>query len=163
LVSAPNYVAEYFVPFSKLFDNTGFQLQTTDTIGFDVTIIDRDNEEIPRQRAVWANVGAIDESYFNMDGCGTATFDTSDAVVLVTSITVSSVGNATTISADGGTLQMSALVLPENATYPIPSWSVINETGKASIDANGLLTAKVDGTVTVVATAKDGTGITGSM
>jgi len=163
LVSAPNYVAEYFVPFSKLFDNTGFQLQTTDTIGFDVTIIDRDNEEIPRQRAVWANVGAIDESYFNMDGCGTATFDTSDAVVLVTSITVSSVGNATTISADGGTLQMSALVLPENTTYPIPSWSVINETGKASIDANGLLTAKVDGTVTVVATAKDGTGITGSM
>ena len=36
------------------------------------------------------------------------------------------------------------------------TWSVNNGTGQATIDSNGLLTGTVAGTVTVTATAKDG-------
>ncbi|OFX90688.1 MAG: hypothetical protein A2W97_02885 [Bacteroidetes bacterium GWE2_40_63] len=70
-VTNPTYAAEYFIPFSKLLDQNGVAVDITDTLGFDVTLIDRDSEEISRQRAVWANTGAINENYFNMDGAGT--------------------------------------------------------------------------------------------
>jgi len=83
--------------------------------------------------------------------------------VLVNNVTVSSAGNATTISTLGGTLQMSAAVLPANATYQDVLWSVTNGTGKATISTSGLLTAILDGTVTVEAIAQDGSGIKGSM
>lgn len=54
------------------------------------------------------------------------------------------------------TLQMSAEVLPLDAYDKSVTWSVINGTGMAEIDADGLLTALSVGTVTVRATAKDG-------
>ncbi|MEZ5047180.1 MAG: Ig-like domain-containing protein [Chitinophagaceae bacterium] len=70
----------------------------------------------------------------------------------VTSVTVSSAGNATTVLA-GSTLQMNASVLPINATNNTVTWSVQNGTGTASISATGLLTGLTPGTVTVVATS----------
>jgi hypothetical protein len=52
--------------------------QALDSIGFDVTIIDQDEGiTTTRQRAVWHNVGAIDENYNNMDDAGTITLVTS--------------------------------------------------------------------------------------
>lgn len=80
----------------------------------------------------------------------------------VDSITVTGAGGATTITEDGGTLLMSAAVLPETATDKTVTWSVAAGTGTASISAAGLLTALTDGTVTVTATANDGTGVTGT-
>ena len=80
----------------------------------------------------------------------------------VTGITVTGAGEATTISAIGGTLQMEAAVLPAEATDPSVTWSV-NDESVATIDANGLLTAVADGSVTVTATANDGSGVTGEL
>jgi hypothetical protein len=85
------------------------------------------------------------------------------ATNFVTGITVTSAGSATTIETDGGTLQMSTDILPVDATNPAVKWTVTDGTGKASISVDGLLTAQIDGTVTVSATTKDGTNISSSM
>ena len=82
--------------------------------------------------------------------------------VPVESVTVSSVTGATTIGRAGGTLQLQAEVLPEDAANSQVTWSV--SSGLAAIDANGLLTAgNESGTVTVTATAADGSGASGTM
>jgi len=81
-----------------------------------------------------------------------------DSTVDVNSITVAGADNATTIITAGGTLQMSAAVLPSNATNKAVTWSVTNGTGSATISTTGLLTAVKNGTVTVKASAKDGSG-----
>jgi uncharacterized protein YjdB len=87
---------------------------------------------------------------------------TSKVIVDVETITVTGAGGATAISTFGGTLQMSAAVLPENATDPSVTWSVSDET-IATIDANGLLTSVANGDVTVTATANDGSGVSGDL
>jgi len=79
----------------------------------------------------------------------------------VTSITISGESGATTISAPGGTLQLYAEVLPEDATNPTVLWSVENGTGQASISSDGLVTAISTGTVTATASATDGSGVSG--
>ena len=87
--------------------------------------------------------------------------------VLVDSITVTGGEGITT---DQGTLQMSAAVLPANATDKTVTWSVLTWaddgsvlTGDAIISETGVLTAVVNGTVKVVATAKDGSGVKGEL
>ena len=77
----------------------------------------------------------------------------------VTSITVTGTGGLITIITDNGTLQMIATVLPVDATNMNVTWSIMPGTGTGTISATGLLTAISDGTVTVRATAQDGTGI----
>jgi len=84
-------------------------------------------------------------------------------VIPVTDITVTGAGDATTITTDGGSLQLSESVLPANATDKSVSWSIINGTGKATVNSTGLLTAIENGTVTVLATAADGSGVIGSL
>ena len=83
--------------------------------------------------------------------------------VRVTSITVTGAGGATTISTTGGTLQLSAAVLPANASNKTVTWTVTNGTGQATISTGGLVTAVADGTVTARATANDGSGIYGTL
>ena len=81
----------------------------------------------------------------------------------VDSITVTGAGGASTITENGGTLLMSASVLPETAVDKSVTWSVATLVGgTATISAAGLLTATGNGTVTVTATANDGTGVTGT-
>lgn len=60
------------------------------------------------------------------------------------------------------TLKLSAAVLPYTATNRSVTWSVENGTGSATISASGLLTALSEGTVTVKATAQDGSNVVGS-
>ncbi|HTE48288.1 MAG TPA: peptidoglycan-binding protein, partial [Candidatus Paceibacterota bacterium] len=79
--------------------------------------------------------------------------------ILITGIVVKGEGSATTLSADGGTLQMLADILPVDATNTSVTWSVAPGTGTGSINGSGLLTALTKGTVTVTATANDGSGI----
>lgn len=83
-------------------------------------------------------------------------------VCWVTSIAVTGFGGATTV-VDGATLQMLAAILPLNATVSTVTWSVVPGTGTATISAGGLLTATSVGTVTVIATADDASGVTGSL
>ena len=84
-------------------------------------------------------------------------------VVFVTSITVSGQGGATSITTDGGTLQMVATVSPSNATNKTVTWSIINGTGQATISSSGLVTAVSNGTVTARATTNDGSGVYGQL
>jgi len=78
-------------------------------------------------------------------------------VVDVTSVDVSSTGGVTSIDVDDGTLQMLAEILPVDATIKDVKWT-ISDQNLASIDDDGLLTAKDNGTVRVTATAIDGSG-----
>lgn len=61
---------------------------------------------------------------------------------------------------DGNAKQFSAVILPENASNKNVSWRVTN-TAVASINESGLLTPLANGSVTVSAVAKDGSGILG--
>lgn len=78
-------------------------------------------------------------------------------------ISVNTDGNATSVKY-GDTLQMQALVRPDNASNKSLVWSVVNTEGQASIDpASGLLTGTKVGSVTIVATSQDGSGKAGSL
>lgn len=83
--------------------------------------------------------------------------------VPVASISVQGQGsiNPNSISADGGTLQMTAFVSPVTASNQSVTWSVSN-TDYATIDSSGVLKAKNNGSVIVTATSVDNNEITGS-
>jgi uncharacterized protein YjdB len=82
-------------------------------------------------------------------------------VIMVTGITVTGEGGATSVDLEHGTLQMIATIVPSYATVTDVSWLVINGTGQATISETGLLTPVSPGEVIVMATAVDGSGVTG--
>ena len=82
-------------------------------------------------------------------------------LVKAASIAVKGEADATEITTNAGTLQMLAEILPANADVQKVLWSVTNGTGEATISESGLLSAVSNGTVTVVATATDGSAIFG--
>ncbi|WEK55043.1 MAG: Ig-like domain-containing protein [Candidatus Cohnella colombiensis] len=98
---------------------------------------------------------------------GSTTITISGQIVLVNSVSVTGAGGATIIATKDGTLQISATVLPANATNKLVSWTVVNTdnsvTDLATINSVGLLSAVKDGTVKVVATANDGSNVTGTL
>lgn len=86
-----------------------------------------------------------------------------DTTIKVTGIKVTGSGSAIKITTQGGSLQMTKTITPNDATVQKVIWSVINgTTGEAVISSNGLLTAVANGTVTVKATATDGSGAFGT-
>lgn len=87
----------------------------------------------------------------------------SPPVIPVSSVSVSGAGGSTILSVDKGSLQLSAQVMPSDATNKSVSWSIINGTGQATVSGTGLVTAVSDGTVTARATAADGSGVYGSL
>ncbi len=97
-------------------------------------------------------------------GASTSSFSitVSSGPVPVTSISVQGQNGISSINSPGGTLQMEALVLPLNASDNTVNWTVTNITGNATINSTGMLTAVSDGTVNVIATANDGSGVSGS-
>jgi uncharacterized protein YjdB len=88
---------------------------------------------------------------------------TNPNIKLVTSITVTGAGGATTIITDNGTLQLSATVLPSDAINKSVTWSISSGTDKGSISSTGLVTAFNNGVVIARATARDGSGVFGSL
>ncbi|MBP1962787.1 Ig-like domain-containing protein [Paenibacillus aceris] len=81
--------------------------------------------------------------------------------VKMTSLTVTGAGGAAAITSRGGQLQMGATAQPGGAATNNVAWTVENGTGSTSISSTGLLTAVSNGTVTVKATAQDGSGVVG--
>ncbi|MBA2943075.1 hypothetical protein HZF08_32935 [Paenibacillus sp. CGMCC 1.16610] len=82
----------------------------------------------------------------------------------VSSISIATVDNVSTITTKSGILQLSATVLPANATNKNVAWVAFETDGttvtdRATVDANGVLTAVKDGIAKVVASATDGSGI----
>ncbi len=59
------------------------------------------------------------------------------------------------------TEQLTAQVLPENATNKSVSWNS-SDSNIATVDQNGLVTAQTPGTATISATATDGSGMAGT-
>jgi hypothetical protein len=161
-VTDPTYVNEYFIPFSKLLDKDGVEMDKSAPFAFDVTIIDGESAAPgTRQRANWSNDGtgpAATESWANMDDCGLVILDGAAEAIMVDNITIS---GGTTITSDNGTLQMVASVEPADATAQKVKWSVESITGVAAISKEGLLTAQKDGTVYVKAMAQDGSFVEG--
>jgi pectin methylesterase-like acyl-CoA thioesterase/protocatechuate 3,4-dioxygenase beta subunit len=133
---------------------------------------------------------AVSPASVGTDGSGVATFTVSSAAVTsvllaatvnpgasqvviaqqatvtfitppVTGITVTGAGNATTIASIGGTLQLTATVLPALATQTV-TWSS-SAPGTISVDASGLATANGYGQATLSAAATDGSGAVGSL
>ncbi len=104
-------------------------------------------------------VGTVTIIATTVDDSLTASIDIdvvdSGAEIWVNSILVQGQGGDTSITTKGGTLQMTAVVFPENATDTTFTWSVENLTGSATISVTGLLTAVSDGIVRVKATAND--------
>ena len=149
-VKDPNVNYEYFIPFDALQEGDGIDI--TGVIGFDVTMTDRDPGDVARKRAVWANIGGIDESWNNMDDAGLITLDEAFIEVYVESVSIEDA----IIDENNGMVQIMATVLPENADVRSLKWSIENGTGRATIDNNGVVTGLLDGTVTVTALAKDG-------
>ncbi|MBW4258520.1 DUF3494 domain-containing protein [Methanobacterium sp. YSL] len=86
----------------------------------------------------------------------------SNQSVVANSISVSSEAEKAFIDVYHGTLQMNALVLPENTVNKAVIWTVENGTGSASISTSGLLTAISDGIVTVKATSVNQTTVFGT-
>ncbi len=83
--------------------------------------------------------------------------------IAVTRITIQGTGGKSTINSIGETLQLFANVFPTNASNKAVTWSIQHGTGQASISSSGLVTAIVNGTVTAIATAADGSGVKGSL
>jgi hypothetical protein len=105
--------------------------------------------------AFTANAGALSK---NM---ASNTVSITVGPIKVSSITVTATGSATTV-ASNGSLQMVATVLPGNAASKGVNWSVTGGTGTASISSTGLLLPTQAGTVTVRATAVDGSAVYGT-
>lgn len=83
--------------------------------------------------------------------------------VKVSGVTVTGAGDAASV-VNYCTLQMSAAVLPADATDKSCTWSVTDSGGTgATINSTGLLTAGSAGTVTVKATANDGSLVSGEL
>jgi hypothetical protein len=83
------------------------------------------------------------------------------ATVMVSEISIASAEDVNTME-EGEILEFTALVLPENASNQHVSWSVINGSGTGTICGCGYLSAITEGTVDVVATALDSSGISSS-
>ncbi len=96
---------------------------------------------------------------FTFAGCST---DTDDAV-FVTAITIGSENDATTIATHEGTLQLSAIIVPEQATDKTVTWSITNDTGTATMDQNGLVSAAESGTVTVQVVSNSDSDVTAEL
>jgi hypothetical protein len=155
-VANPAYVAEYFVPWTWLKDKEGITVDKTGQIGFDVMINDNDPAVMARMRAIWGadNTQGTGEAWVNMDESGIITLDGAEAGKDIESITLA----PGAITTDNGTLQIEATILPEDASVKTLTWSVATKegsTGRATISSTGLLSALMDGVVTVTAKAQD--------
>ena len=72
----------------------------------------------------------------------------SNQTVNVDSIVVQTENNvAAVITTNAGTLQMEALIYPNNATNQDVTWSIVPVSGTATINTSGLVTAQTNGTV----------------
>lgn len=73
-----SYTIEYEFPLEAFINDRGEELSETafkalpNGMGFDITVVDNDNDSKSRKRKVWRS--QTDEAYVNMDGCGVIMF-----------------------------------------------------------------------------------------
>ena len=90
--------------------------------------------------------------------------DISNQVVQVEGIKVQTQNNAAAaITTNSGTLQMEAIITPSNATNRDVIWSIVLETGTATISGSGLVTAFSNGKVYAKAQSVDNPALVDSL
>ncbi|WP_019228677.1 Ig-like domain-containing protein [Sedimentibacter sp. B4] len=119
-----------------------------------------DNDGVLTATAV-GTVTVTATSVSNNTVYGTKDIEITPQLIAVSGIVVNSANDATSI-VNGGTLNMSATITPENATTKSVTWSVTPGTGNATIDNNGVLTATAIGAVTVTAISVSNPNIYGT-
>jgi hypothetical protein len=149
----PNVTAEYFIPFSSLKTSKDKVLDLCGGMGFDVTVVDRDDAvtEDHRKRMVWSNdaTGSVaDESWNNMDEAGFVQFDLPSGGC---SYPLAIFLEPGAITENNGTLQLVPRFDPDYTQNKEVIYKLTNGTGTATITAEGLITARTDGTVSVTA------------
>ena len=78
----------------------------------------------------------------------------------VTSLIVSvEDGNEPVITTANGTLQLTAAILPEDATNAEVVWTIVNGAEFGSVSEDGLVTATANGTIVIRATSADNAGL----
>lgn len=147
------------------FNNSGEIIIIKDSGGNTVLTFDSDalsnnpNESYTRFPDVTGNFLQHGDTTSVLFSPGTRTDGTPfNTNLVVDDITVQGAGGVTSITVDGGTLQMEAMVTPSNAADTTVSWSLNPPNIPASISASGLLTPTGNGSVWVIATANDGGG-----
>lgn len=85
--------------------------------------------------------------------------DNPDNPVYVISLKIKSENGSDSISCIGESLKLLTVVEPSYATLKTVTWSVINGTGAATINYSGVVTSISPGSITIRATANDGSGI----
>lgn len=117
--------------------------------------IDQDGKLVPLTEGT---VEAIITSDENSAIADTLEITITNVEILVTALDITS-ASGFELNFDE-TLQLDFTFEPYNTTNTDVSWEVLNVTGLATIDENGLLTAETEGTVTAKIIAADGSGIT---
>jgi hypothetical protein len=146
----PKWNVEYFIPWEAIPDAAGNPFVKGSQMGFDVTIVDRDDVAGTRNRAVWANVGAAGESWGNMDDIGYVTF-AGEQVINIDNIVLTAGAN---ITSDNGTSQITTVVTPADHTQGF-YYTITEGAGLATIDKDGLVTGLRNGTIKVKASSTD--------
>ncbi|MFY9151970.1 MAG: sugar-binding protein [Prolixibacteraceae bacterium] len=144
------WTTEWFVPWESIPDGTGALFDKAGTMGFDVNIADNDNDGSNRKRAMWANVGTINENWNNMDDAGHLTFEGAESI-LISEIVLTG-GDA--ITTDNGTSIITVTIDPVNTTQAI-KFKITEGAGLATINKEGVVTAIKDGVVKVKAFSSD--------
>jgi len=89
------------------------------------------------------------------DGSGkSATSTVTVKPILVSSVSITATSTSVTV---GGTMTLTASVLPSNAANKSVTWSSSN-TSVATVSSTGMVTGKAPGTATITAKAADGSG-----
>lgn len=130
-------------------DDESYTFTVKEKVGTNVVIIDDEGQ------ITGISVGKVEITATANDGSGksaTATLEVKPVYVEAISI---SGENEKVI---GQTTTLSCVISPDNATYKDVIWSSSN-TGVATIDQNGVVTAIEDGTTTITATSTDGSGV----
>ncbi|MGI6270061.1 MAG: discoidin domain-containing protein [Candidatus Howiella sp.] len=111
--------------------------------------------------------GSWGEEYFGLSELRFTRKMVLSDILPVSVIRLSAAGGEAAITTPGGTLQLTAEVLPENATYKELAYTVTDEKGEptkiAVVSGDGVVHARANGQVKVTATATDGSGVAGEI
>jgi uncharacterized protein (TIGR02145 family) len=143
------------LPTIELGDVSVFQLSGTTTNAEGIMIYNKSDE----------TTGGSGKGIYVWEGKWVYAGKSAPVEVPVTKIDITSAGFVTELNASGAgnTLKLTATVEPDNASNKTLSWMQVynpaTTVGSVTIDATGLVTGVKAGTVTVRATATDGSGV----
>ena len=96
VIDDPDETWEFATMIDSLYSSdlvTALDPSAAPVIGFGATFIDRDEGDTDRKRAVWQNIGTVDESWVTMDECGEITFSTDEVECAGSGISTRKVSN----------------------------------------------------------------------